>query len=161
MPEGSWQDSWRALEQLVASGQILSIGVSNFDLSELRELWLMANVKPAVVQRNSDPLNPDTLVQQYARLTGMQYQGYSTLGSQWLMKGYPCNPVLTHPAVIKAAHEVQRSPAQVVLRWALQNGQAVIPRSAQPGRIWNNIALDFELSAAAMQSIDEMANTLA
>ncbi len=50
-------------------------------------------------------------------------QGYSTLGSQWLMKGYPCNPVLTHPAVIKAAHEVQRSPAQVVLRWALQNGQ--------------------------------------
>ena len=51
-----------------------SAGVSNFDLSELRELWLMANVKPAVVQRNSDPLNPDTLVQQYARLTGMQYQ---------------------------------------------------------------------------------------
>ena len=51
-----------------------SAGVSNFDLSELRELWLMVNVKPAVVQRNSDPLNPDTLVQQYARLTGIQYQ---------------------------------------------------------------------------------------
>lgn len=49
-------------------------GVSNFDLSELSELWQMASVKPAVVQRNSDPLNPDTLVQLYARLTGMQYQ---------------------------------------------------------------------------------------
>jgi len=48
--------------------------VSNFDLRELSELWLMAKVKPAVVQRNSDPLNPDILVQQYARLTGMQYQ---------------------------------------------------------------------------------------
>ncbi len=50
-------------------------------------------------------------------------QGYSTLGSQWLMKGYHSNPVLTHPAVIKAAREAQRSPAQVVLRWALQHGQ--------------------------------------
>ncbi len=50
-------------------------------------------------------------------------QGYSTLGSQWLMKGYYSNPVLTHPAVINAAHEAQRSPAQVVLRWALQHGQ--------------------------------------
>ena len=50
-------------------------------------------------------------------------QGYSTLGSQWLMKGYHSNPVLTHPAVMKAAHEVHRSPAQVVLRWALQHGQ--------------------------------------
>jgi len=49
-------------------------GVSNFDLGELSELWQMAKVKPAVVQRNSDPLNPDTLVQLYARLTGMQYQ---------------------------------------------------------------------------------------
>jgi diketogulonate reductase-like aldo/keto reductase len=48
--------------------------VSNFDLSELSELWLMAKVMPVVVQRNSDPLNPDTLVQQYARLTSMQYQ---------------------------------------------------------------------------------------
>ena len=49
-------------------------GVSNFDLRELSELWQIAKVKPAVVQRNSDPLNPDTLVQLYARLTGMQYQ---------------------------------------------------------------------------------------
>jgi len=50
-------------------------------------------------------------------------QGYSTLGSQWLMKGYHSNPVLTHPADVKAAHGVHRSLAQVVLRWALQHGQ--------------------------------------
>lgn len=52
-------------------------GVSNFELSELSELWQKGKVKPAVVQRNSDPLNPDTLVQLYARLTGMQYQVYT------------------------------------------------------------------------------------
>lgn len=58
---------------------MLGAGVSNFDLNELRELWQMAKVKPAVVQRNSDPLSPDTLVQLYARMTGMQYQvGKST-----------------------------------------------------------------------------------
>lgn len=50
-------------------------------------------------------------------------QGYSTLGSQWLMKGYETNPVLNQPAVLKAAADAQRSPAQVVLRWALQHGQ--------------------------------------
>lgn len=53
---------------------VSALGVSNFDVDELRELWQMARVKPAVVQRNSDPLNPDTLVQLYARLIGMQYQ---------------------------------------------------------------------------------------
>ena len=51
-----------------------SAGISNFDLSELRELWQMSRIKPAVVQRNSDPLSPDTLIQHYVRLTGMQYQ---------------------------------------------------------------------------------------
>ena len=50
-------------------------------------------------------------------------QGYSTLGSQWLMKGYAHNPVLTHPAVLRVASAAKRSPAQVVLRWALQQGQ--------------------------------------
>lgn len=54
---------------------------------------------------------------------GLLLQGYSTLGSQWLMKGYQTNPVLNHPAVLKAAADAQRSPAQVVLRWALQHGQ--------------------------------------
>ena len=49
-------------------------GVSNFDLNELSKLWQMAHVKPAVIQRNSDPLKPDSLMQHYARLTGMQYQ---------------------------------------------------------------------------------------
>ncbi len=64
----------RAVNNLCRKPQTNYAGVSNFDLSELSELWLMANVNPAVVQRYSDLLNPDTLVQQYARLTGMQYQ---------------------------------------------------------------------------------------
>ena len=51
-----------------------SAGISNFDLSELRELWQMSRIKQAVVQCNSDPLSPDTLIQRYARLTDMQYQ---------------------------------------------------------------------------------------
>ena len=50
-------------------------------------------------------------------------QGYSTLGSQWLMKGYAQNPVLTHPALLRVASATKRSPAQVVLQWALQQGQ--------------------------------------
>lgn len=69
-----------ALNNLCWKPHTTDAGVSNFDLSELKELWLMADVKPAVVQRNSDPLKPDTLVLHYARLTGMQYQvGISAL----------------------------------------------------------------------------------
>ncbi len=67
--------------------------MSNFDLSELSELWLMADVKPAVVQRNSDPLNPDTLVQQYARLTGMQYR-WASMPSELTSSLAHLNPTL-------------------------------------------------------------------
>lgn len=54
---------------------------------------------------------------------GCALQAYSTLGSQWLMKGYAQNPVLTHPALLRVASAAKRSPAQVVLQWALQQGQ--------------------------------------
>ncbi|EIE20064.1 Aldo/keto reductase, partial [Coccomyxa subellipsoidea C-169] len=159
-PKGTWHDSWRALEDLVDKGLVRAIGVSNFGIDELAELLAMARIKPALVQRHSDPLAADAEVRAFCRLAGIQYQGYSTLGSQWLMRGMDENPVLTNPVVDRVANETGRDAAQVVLRWALQHGQGIVPRSSKKERIAANRDLDFVLSADQMHRIDFLDGSL-
>ena len=138
-PQGTWRDSWRALEELQRAGKVRSIGVSNFDVNELRELAEWARVEPAVVQRNSDVFSADKETRQLCESKRWQYEAYSSLGSQWLMRGHRENPVLTHADVKRIARKKGKSPAQVVLRWAIQHGQIVIPRSSNRGRIAENL----------------------
>jgi len=138
-PNGTWQDSWRALEDLFRSGKVRAIGVSNFDVTELALLDEFAKVPPAVVQRNSDVFAADLSTRIFCAARGWQYEAYSSLGSQWLMKGYRENPVLTNPAVVSVAEERGVSPASVCLRWALDKGQVAIPRSSNRGRIAENL----------------------
>ena len=138
-PEGTWQDSWRALEALHAAGKARAIGVSNFDANELAQLARVATVEPAVVQRNSDVFAADLDVRVFCTARGWQYEAYSSLGSQWLMKGHRTNPVLRAPAVVRVAEKHGVSPAVAVLRWALDKGQVVIPRSSNRERIAENL----------------------
>ena len=138
-PQGTWRDSWRALEELQRAGKVRSIGVSNFDVNELRELAEWARVEPAVVQRNSDIFSADKEARQLCESKRWQYEAYSSLGSQWLMRGHRENPVLTHADVKRIARKKGKSPAQVVLRWAIQHGQIVIPRSSNRARIAENL----------------------
>jgi len=159
-PEGTWQDSWRALEALHRQGVVRAIGVSNFDMDQLVELVGLASegAGPHVVQANSDPFHPNTEMQDFCRLQGIQFVGYSSLGSQWMMRGYTSNPVLANHKVgeVAAAHGV--APAQAVLRWALQKGQVVIPRSSKRERMVQNLDLwAFQLSDADVQLIDSLA----
>lgn len=102
---------------------VIWAGVSNFDLTDLVELMEFAEIKPAVVQRHSDILSQDMLMQKYCRLQGIQYVAYSSLGTQWIQGGGKTNPVLTDSVVNEIAAAHNRSPAQVVLRWGLQHGQ--------------------------------------
>ncbi|KAK9901257.1 hypothetical protein WJX75_002791 [Coccomyxa subellipsoidea] len=159
-PKGTWHDSWRALEELVDKGLVRAIGVSNFGLDDLAELLAMARIKPALVQRHSDPLAADAEVRAFCRLADVQYQGYSTLGSQWLAHGMDKNPVLTNAVVERVANETGGDAAQVVLRWALQHGQAIVPRSSKRERIAANRGLDFVLTANQMQRIDALDGSL-
>lgn len=87
-PEGTWKDSWRALEELYDAGKARAIGVSNFDVSQLSELRQWARVQPAVVQRNSDVFSADRAARAFTRSAGWQYEAYSSLGSQWMMQGH-------------------------------------------------------------------------
>ena len=157
-PEGTWQDSWRALEALHAAGKARAIGVSNFDAGELRELARVATVQPAVVQRNSDVFAADLGVRVFCTARGWQYEAYSSLGTQWLMKGHGTNPVLTAPAVVAVAERRGVSPAAVALRWALDKGQVVIPRSSNRERIEENLrVLDMpQLTESEMDELDKL-----
>jgi diketogulonate reductase-like aldo/keto reductase len=156
-PEGTWKDSWRALEELHAAGKARAIGVSNFDVSQLAELKAWAKVQPAVVQRNSDVFSADVPARAFSHAQGWQYQGYSSLGSQWLMRGYQQNPVLHAPAVEAAADNHGATPAAVALRWALQKGQVVIPRSARRNRIAENLNVTwFTLSPDEIDALDAL-----
>ena len=156
-PQGTWRDSWRALETLYERGEIRAIGVSNFGPEELRELLSIARVRPHVVQSWMDPLSQARALRRVCAEHGVLFQAYSTLGTQWAGQGVRLNPVLRHPAIASVAERVSRSPAQVALRWALQSGAAVIPRSTKRKNMEANLQVfDFTLSDEQMAQIDAL-----
>ena len=156
-PAGTWRESWRALEALYDQGRIRALGVSNFAPSQLRELLEWARVGPHLVQSWMDPLHQERALRRLCAAHGVQFQAYSSLGTQHAGRTGGANPVLKHPAVAALAEEAGRAPAQVVLRWALQRGAAVIPRSTKPRHIAANRALhDFSLTEAQLRAVDAL-----
>jgi diketogulonate reductase-like aldo/keto reductase len=159
-PHGTWRDSWRALETLYERGEARAIGVSNLGVDELNELFKVAKVRPHIVQSWMDPLQQARPLRKLCASHGVLFQAYSTLGTQWAGQGVRINPVLKHPAIGRIAREVERSPAQVALRWALQRGAAVIPRSTKPKHIAESLnVFDFSLLDEQMSEIDALDGT--
>ncbi|KAL6769178.1 hypothetical protein ACKKBF_B17780 [Auxenochlorella protothecoides x Auxenochlorella symbiontica] len=152
-PEGTWQDSWAALEELAAEGLVRAIGVANFDVVQLEALRLAARTPPALVQTGMEPRDPGAAVRAWCRRHGVRHQAYSSLGTQ---RGAAA--LLSHPVVrgVAAAHaDAGATPAQVLLAWALRHGSAVVPRSASPAHQRENLAAArLALSAAEMQDLD-------
>lgn len=156
-PSGTWRESWRALEALHEQGKARAIGVSNFDERELAQLLAVARVRPHIVQSWMDPLQQARGLRALCAKHGVLFQAYSTLGTQWAGQGVRLNPVLKHPVIHRVARDVGRSPAQVALRWALQHGAAVIPRSTKPKNMRANLEVfDFELAEEQMAAIDAL-----
>jgi diketogulonate reductase-like aldo/keto reductase len=123
-------------------GTLRTIGVSNFNVDELQELLAFGGgsgdgdggVGPHIVQNWMDPLHQDRGLRALAAAHGIQYQAYSSLGTQWVGKlGF--NPVLTHPVLKRMAKTHSVSVPAVVLTWAVQSGAAVIPSSRSEAHI--------------------------
>ena len=153
-PVGTWKESWRTLEALYDKGIIRCLGVSNFDLGEMAELVEFARVKPCIVQSNSEPLRPGWELQTFCKENGIQFEGYSTLGGQYS----DGNPVLSNPAVQGIAMGRKKSPAQIVLRWALQQGQSVVPKTASERHMKENAdVFSFDLTDDEMSRLDAAA----
>lgn len=156
-PRGTWQDSWRAMELLNKQGKIHSVGVSNFDVMDLKELLNITTVPVSVIQNWFDPFHQDANVRQFCAKHGIHYMGYSTLGSQWTTYGgMDSNPVLTSVTFFEIASHYEFVVPQVILRWAMHLNVTVIPRSRDSRHILLNFkSLDIELTANEIQTISD------
>jgi len=157
---GDWRKIWPILEWFYEQkcGQercVRAIGVSNFRIQEMKELLEIAKIKPHLVQNYNDPFHQDREVLNFCKEHDIQYQAFSSLGAQWPRQiGY--NPVFQNEELKKIATELNRSVAQVVLRWQLSLGIAVIPRSRKENRLQENFDLNFDLSDAHINSINNL-----
>lgn len=152
-------EAYRALEQLLADGRVRAIGVSNFMPEHLRALLRTATVVPAVNQVEVHPYfrQPDVLSTNAEH--GIVSQAWSPLGGITFYPGYGQDrrSTLEDPTIgaIAAAHG--RTPAQVMLRWHLQQGRSAIPKSVTPSRIAENLDVTgFELTADDLAAIDAL-----
>ena len=143
-------ETWKAFEELQRDGRVRSIGVSNFEIEHLRRLFDETDVVPVVNQVELHPRFPQQELRDFHARHGILTQAWSPLGQG---KGLLDEPVL---AQIGSSHG--KSPAQVVLRWHLQLGNVVIPKSVTPSRIRENFdVFDFSLDDAEMQQISGLA----
>ena len=148
-------EAYRALETLLADGKVRAIGVSNFMVEHLTTLLDRCNVVPAVNQIEVHPYFTQREVQEFAAAHGILTQAWSPIGGITFYRDGSHGSTLDDPVIGAIAQAHGKSPAQVMLRWGLQEGRSVIPKSTKPARIAENIdVFDFELSAQEISAID-------
>ena len=148
-------EAYRALETLLADGKVRAIGVSNFMVDHLTRLLDQANVVPAVNQIEVHPYFVQPEVQAFGAEHGILTQAWSPIGGITFYRDGEHTSTLKDPVIVEIAQAHGKSPAQVMLRWGLQHGRSVIPKSTKPERIAENIdVFDFELTADEMTAID-------
>uniref|UniRef100_A0A0R3WGA0 Aldo_ket_red domain-containing protein n=1 Tax=Taenia asiatica TaxID=60517 RepID=A0A0R3WGA0_TAEAS len=149
------EDIWRAMEELVSTGLVKSIGVSNFNKRQIERILESCTIPPAVnqVEVNIHWLN--TKLIGFCLSNNILVEGYAPLGSPGLMKG-KVKPLLEGESVLEIAHKHKKTPAQVLLRHGLQRGIIVIVKSVTPDRIRSNFdVFDFELTGEEMEKLNK------
>ena len=153
-------DTWKAMEALQKKGLVKNIGICNYNSGLLHDLMAYAEIKPAMLQIESHPyLTQESLIRA-AQAYSIAVTAFSPLGALSYVSldmASENESVLQQQAVIAAAQRLQRSPAQIVLRWGIQRNTAVIPKTINPDRLKENLALfDFELSDEEMAAISAL-----
>jgi len=141
-------DTWRALESLVDEGRCKAIGLSDVNVEKAKEIVEAARIKPAVIHVESHPYLPEWELLEFCKQNGIVLQAFAALG-------HSSEPrLLDDPVITSIAKRVSKTPAQVVLAWAIQRGTALLTTSKTPSRIQEN----FDISALpedAMKEISE------
>lgn len=146
--DGDYVSTWKTLEEFKQDGRARSIGVSNFQVAQLERLAAESDVVPAVNQVELHPSFQNSEVDAYDRAHGIATQAWAPLAQ---------GRVLGDPALVEIAGRVGKSTAQVVLRWHLQRGTIVFPKSTTPARIKENFEVfDFELAPGDVETIDAL-----
>ena len=139
-------ETWKAMEEMLASGRVRSIGVSNFQPAHLERLFAETDTKPTVNQVEVHPYFDNTEVRAFDAEHGIATEAWSPIGQ---------GDVLDDPVLNEIGDAVGKSAAQVALRWHIQRGDIVFPKSSNADRIRENIDIfDFELDDEAMTRID-------
>jgi diketogulonate reductase-like aldo/keto reductase len=148
-------EAYRALETLLADGKVRAIGVSNFMVDHLNALLEQATVVPAVNQIECHPYFAQRDVQDFGAEHGILTQAWSPIGGITFYRDGSHGSTLEDPVIADIAKAHGKTPAQVMLRWGLQHGRSVIPKSTKPSRVTENMdVFDFELSGDEMTAID-------
>lgn len=144
-------ETWQALERLVDEGRCGAIGLSNVDLEKLKEIVEAARIKPAVVEVESHPYLPEWDLLEYCKQHGIVLLAFAALGHAMEPK------LLDDPVIVAIARRLGKTPAQVLLAWAVQRGTALLTTSVTPSRIREN----FELSTLPEDAMREIRDGVA
>ena len=139
-------DTWRAMERLVDGGKCRAIGLSDISLAELKPIYEAARIKPAAVQIESHPYLPETELLEYCKEKGIVFLAFAPLG-HGIRPG-----LLEDPVILAISARVKKTPAQVLLAWAVQRGTALLttPKSADRARE------NFDISPLPEDAFDEI-----
>ena len=150
-PAGDFISGYRKLEAVYKTGKLRAIGVSNFNEAEISQVIEQCDVVPAIVQMECHPYFPRTDMKPFLAERGIAVQSWYPLG------GRGNTVILDEPVIAELAAKYGKTPAQVIMRWQVQEGNVVIPGSKTPAHIAENIdVFDFELTDAEMAQISAL-----
>lgn len=149
-PFGDVYGSWRAMEKLHRAGKIRAIGVSNFQPDRIQDFMMNQEITPAVNQIETHPFLQQTATQEFLKSAGIQIESWGPFAEGK-------NGLFTHPVLKSVAEKHEKSIAQIVLRWLVQRGVVVIPKSTHRDRMTENIAVfDFALDDDDLNAIGSL-----
>lgn len=153
-------ETWGAMEELVSAGLVRNIGVCNYNVALLRDLLSYATIRPNVLQIERHPYLSQEKLLRFCRQEKIAVTGFSPLGAlSYLSLGMakPEESVTLEPVVLSIARRVGKTPAQVVLRWGVQGGNAVVPKTSRVDRLKENLDIfDFALTQEDMTAISAL-----
>ena len=146
--DGDFVSTWKTMEEFKGDGRARSIGVSNFQIEHLERLAAETDTVPAVNQIEVHPYFTNDAVRSYGQEHGIATEAWSPIAQ---------GGVLEDPTVTRIADRAGKTPAQVVLRWHIQRGDIVFPKSVTPSRMQENFEIfDFELNSTDMEEISDL-----
>jgi diketogulonate reductase-like aldo/keto reductase len=147
---GDYLGAWKDMERAVAAGKVKSIGISNFESGHLEELCEAATIKPAVNQVECHPYYAQNQLRE-------RMAPYGTIIESWYPLGHGNSGLLAEPVFTELGKKYGKTPAQVILRWHIQRGNVIFPKSTNPTHIAENADIfDFELTDEEMARIAKL-----
>ncbi|MDE7157277.1 MAG: aldo/keto reductase [Lachnospiraceae bacterium] len=144
---GDYIGAWKDMEKAVAEGRVKSIGISNFESERLEELLAAATIKPSVLQVECHPYYQQKELKK-------RIASYGTVIESWYPIGHGDKALLNEPVFTELAEKYGKNNIQIILRWHIQEGTIVFPKSANPKHIQDNIDIfNFELTEGEMERI--------